>query len=296
MRSFYALFGFILAAAATGCASVNTYDMAQVQGQLTQTLQKTEEVLQKAQSDFQEKNTLIQNLKQSDNPNFDAAESKLDHSLEVMKVSLDGIAGKRKAMMEQNGRIAALAYSHPQIHSEEPEYPKVSDAVRDFQSAARDVNAAISDYTRESNTLADLVAQKKLFYNFDVKDFQLRVQQAIKSAQASNDTMKKEIDHSQALLNNWSRPDAKKASEDIYGEMVKTARSYTEKAQRLPGYSREMHTVTMGDAKVSTLDKNWPEVQKVIDGMDRTVLELRELREKFESQVDLFRNPSKRVK
>lgn len=282
---------FLVFLALGGCASVGGYDMSKVQSDLNQTLTATETVVEKSQTDFAEKTALVDNLKKTLNPSFAEIEPRLRGHLERMTASLEAMKTNRKSMRDASGNLASLAYSHEHISARDDEYGRVQDAIGAYQTAAKNVNGAVVDYSRESNTLADLIAQKKLFYNFDVREFQRRVQQAIKTAQSQSESMQGEVTRGQDLLNNWNRPEVRPAAEDAFNRMVRSASDYNTKAQSLGDISREMNGNALGAAKMSTLDAGWPAAQTTLSKFDRTVNELRELSDEFLRANEAFRNP-----
>jgi hypothetical protein len=287
---------FILAALLfTGCASTSTYDLPKTQAQLSTTLQTTESIVQKAQRDFQEKKLLLDNLNKAGSANYRENESDLNGRLKRMEQSLAEITAGRKEMVDAKSDLASLGYNRTQVGSADKEYPLVEEAVARFEKAAGRTNSALLDYSRESNSLADTVANKKLFFNFDVAEFQKRVQKNIQISSENQRVMLKELNRAENVLNNWNKPEGKEAQEQVFDQMHSIAKEYSLKAGRFAELSKSVHAATMGNARVSTLDKEWPEVQKLVGEFEQTSLELSSLNEKFQTQVNLFRNPAKRV-
>jgi hypothetical protein len=198
-------------------------------------------------------------------------------------------------MAEANGDIAALSYNRQSVRSDEKEYPRVDEAVKRFEAAAEELNSAVVDYSRESNSMADLIAQKKLYYNFDVADFQKRVQRNINVAQENLKVMERELKRSEAVLAS-TKSENRKTREEIFGEMRAAANDYSAKANRFSEINREVNTSVMGAAKISSLDPHWPEVQKLVAEFDAGVLELAKINETFLNKVEAFRHPNRRVK
>lgn len=281
--------------ALSGCASVNTYDMPRVQANVTENVQTAENVVQKSQADFKEKTALVENLKKANGAGFEETELRLRKYLTRMKDSLQAMETHRKAMRESSANIASLAYGKKTVASNDPTYEKISDAVSAFQKSVQDVNEAVLDYTRESNSLADDISNRKLYYNFDVAEFQKRVQGAIKTSQTAQQSMKDEIERSNGVLNNWPDASTRKNQEELQASMVEHAKAYSEKAQRLSEISKMMHTVAQGQGKISTLDKTWPAAQQVIDSLDKAVEELSDIHAKFKVDAEKFRGPARRA-
>ncbi|NJL25932.1 MAG: hypothetical protein HC902_12705, partial [Calothrix sp. SM1_5_4] len=147
-------------------------------------------------------------------------------------------------MNESNGTIAAMGYSNKTIANDRPEFDRVDDAVTRFQDAAEDINKAVISYSRESNSLADLVTEKKLFYNFDVAEFQKRIEQNIKTCQNNQQSMQKELARAESILNNWTRPEPRTNASQIFGKMQSLAEDYSNKAGHLAKLSQEMQGVS----------------------------------------------------
>lgn len=285
----------ILALLLSACATVHTYDLGKIQGELSQSVQNTEAVMQKSQTDFREKTALYENLRKTPNADFTAIESKLRRHLANMKSTLATMTDRRKTLNEANGQIAAMAYSHKQVRSDEAEYPRVDETLRQFQTSLQEVNAAVLDYSRESNSMADEVADHKLFYNFDVAEFQKRVQQTIKAAQATLENMRRDLTRSQTSLSTWTPPESQPAAEGIFKEMETSAQDYSTKAQKLSQIAQDMHDLVMGSAHITTLDPNWPQARELIDRLDSAISSLNESNSKFQTELERFRNPVKRA-
>ncbi len=277
------------------CGSVQVFELPRVQQNLQVTLQKSENIAQKSQIDFSEKKMLLDNLAKSNAPLFVQNETTIRQRLRAMDEALQDMIVEKKNMSEANGEIASLSYNRETVRSDEKEYSTVEDAVKRFEAAAAELNAAVVDYSRESNSMADLIAQKKLYYNFDVAEFQKRVQRNILVAQENQKVMEREIKRSEAVLNS-SKAEKRRAQEDIFSEMRGAANDYSARANRFSELNREVNASVMGAARISTLDPHWPAVQKLVAEFDRTVLELADINEKFLSKVESFRNPSRRIK
>jgi len=291
-----AVLTLLTSVALTACGSVRVFELPKVQSHFSETLQKSEGIAQKAQNDFTGKKMLVDNLSKSASPQFKQNESELRKKLNAMDEALQEVVVQKKIMSEANGELASLSYSRDKVHSNESEFPKVEEAVRRFENAAGEMNAAMVDYSRESNSMADLIAQKKLYFNFDVAEFQKRVQKNISITQENQRIMQRELTRSENVLNNWNKATSRREQEEIFTEMRDAGHEYSARANRFAEINREVNGATMGKAWVSTLDPEWPEVQKLVSEFDLTVSELAKLYEKFQSKVDLFRNPAKRVR
>lgn len=278
------------------CASTRVYDMPKVQSNVGDSMLKTENTTQKALADYAEKKLLIDNLAKNATPNFRENEGELRGKLKRMDKSLKEIAEHKKRMIEAKGDIVALSYNREKVESSEKGYGLIEDAVKRFEAAVGAVNASVVDYSRESNSLADVIAQKRLYYNFDVAEFQRRLQKNIEASQDHQKKMEKELSRAENAILAWSRPDGRDVQEEIFSEMRDTAADYTSRAQRFAELSREIDNTTAGFAKVSTLDPHWQELQRLVSEFDRTSNELSQLQDKFQRKVETFRNPAKRVR
>jgi hypothetical protein len=280
----------IIVAGLNACGSVRVFELPKVQQNLQSALQKSESIAQKAQNDFIEKKMLIDNLSGSNAPAFKQNETTVRTRLNAMDDALQSIVVEKRNMSEANGDIASLSYSRKSVRSDEKEYPTVEEAVKRFETAAARLNASVLDYSRESNSMADLIEQKKLYYNFDVAEFQKRVQRNINTAQDNQKVMERELRRTEAALNS-SQASARGAQEEIFSAMSGAANDYSARANRFAEINREVNTAVMGAARISSLDPNWPKVQNLVAEFDRTVLELAEINERFMAKVKAFRSP-----
>lgn len=286
---------FTLALTLGACASMTSYDLPKTQAQLGQALQKTEGIVQKAQGDYDEKKLLVSNLKKAGAPAFKELETDIDRRIKNMETSLGSITASRKEMVEAKSDLASLGYQRKQVLSGEKEFGLVDEAVKRFERAAGTTNSALLDYSRESNSLADLVSQKKLYYQFDVGDFQKRVQKSIQVSTENQKTMLRELNRGENILNGASSED-RLQREGTYNEMQETAKEYSSKAGRYSEISKAVNVLTGGTAKYSTLEKNWTEVLELVREHDQLSNELAGIYGRFQTQMDLLRNPSKRVR
>lgn len=278
------------------CASTKRYDLAKVQGNVGESLLKTENNTQKAQADYNEKRLLIDSLAKSGSATFRETEVELRDKLKRMDKSLRAINEQKKEMLDAKGDIVSLSYNRTTVESNEKGYDLVDEAVKRFEGSMAKLNDALVDYSRESNSLADLIAQKKLFFNFDVAEFQRRLQKYIEASRDNQKRMESELSRAENAISSWSKPDGREAQEEIFTEMRDTAADYSTRAQRFSELSRAVNDTTAGTSKVSTLDPHWNELQKLITEFDRTANELTQLNDKFQRKVESFRNPSRRVR
>lgn len=288
------LFAFFAALAA--CASTGAYDLPKTQNALSSTLQTTEGIVQKAQRDFLEKKSLFENLSKGGSATFRENQDDMGARLKRMETHLTEITNLRKEMVDAKSDLASLGYQRTTVASGDKEYPLVEDAVTRFERAAGRTNSALVDYSRESNSLADVVAAKKLYYNFDVNEFQKRVQKSIQTANDNQKVMLRELNRAESVMNNWSKTEGKAEQEELFNQMHSSAKEYSTKAGQLSSLSKSVHSATMGSARVSTLDKEWPEVQKLVGEFDSLLIELQSINERFNRQNESFRNPAKRVR
>ena len=297
MLNRYAQIGFFATALGlSACASIGSYDLVKTQSSLSSTLQTTEGLVQKAQRDFLEKKSLLENLSTAGSPNFRENQDELAARLKRMETHLNEVITTRKEMVDAKSDLASLGYQRTKVSSNDKEYPLVEDAVSRFERAAGRTNSGLVDYSRESNSLADLVVAKKLFYQFDVGEFQKRVQKSIVSANEIQKVMLRELNRADITVTNWNKPETKPEQEQLFEQMHSSAKEYSSKARQLSTISKNVQTATMGSSRISTLDKEWPEVQKLLGEFDSTLIEMQSLNERFNRQNESFRNPAKRVR
>ncbi|MGE0529590.1 MAG: hypothetical protein AB7G93_07030 [Bdellovibrionales bacterium] len=275
------------------CASITTLNVSEVQSEFSQALQSTNDVVGKSQTDYREKNLLFENLKRGGTPGFQSVEGDLRHQLERMKSNLAVMEQQRRKMSDANSQIAALAYTSSKIGSHEPAYAPADQAIREFESATVAVNAAAVEYERASHSFADSVTAKKLYFNFDVEDFQKRLEKSIHTAQRNQKNMRSELERSQAILNNSKPGEELEARTSIYNEMSRTAHEYSNKAGTYAELGQEIRSQTMDRPRISSLDPNWPEIQRKVMEFDQLVRDLDRLNEAFVNHVKRFRDPSR---
>lgn len=263
------------------CASMKVFEMPKVQAELATAFQHTEEVTQKIREDFAEKQNVIAHLKKVNSPTFRAVEADVEVRMKMMKVSLEDMVKQKRIMSEANSQIVALSYNRTKVHSHQPEFERIEEAVKQFETATKEVNAAAQEYSNDTNSLAKTIADKKLYFNFDVAEFQQKVETHIKAAQGTQKTMQEEIERSQNLLLNWPKVGGRQPAEKVFLRMTENAQNFSTKAQKLSLISRDMNRVTMGYGKISTTESVWPQVQKLIADFDKTNLELIDLQNEF---------------
>ena len=263
------------------CASTSVYDLSKVQQNLSTALLRSDEVTQKAQADYADKKTLVENLGKAGATGFRDFEPQLRTYLGAMEASLDRIALERKKRMTASSNVASLSYGHQSLSSRSPGFEKVEEEVKDFQDATAAGNLAMADYSRTSNALTDLIAAKKLYMTFESAQFFKNLQRNVKLAQENSTDMQKEISRAQ------------RADRGDPASLETLAQDYTVKAQRLSAIGKEMRGVT-GDARVTSLDPRWPEVQTLINENDRLTREMEAINQKFLKGVEELRANQKR--
>lgn len=263
----------------SGCATVHL-DMTKIQKDFTDAVQKADSAEQKSRTDFAEKKSLVESLKKSGKPGFKPIASKVQEYLGTMTDSLKVMGDRRKAMMKANAQLSSIAYSFPKLNEGQPQYAQAETLTKDFEAAAQDVNKAILDYSTASNSMADLVADKKLFMNFDVADFYTRLQKEVQSAQNRRIDMQEGLDNIEA---------GNEASGKSLTELEGIATSYMEKAQGFSKISKQMDAIAMGATKISNLEPRWSSVQKLNGDLESLVHELAAIFEQFNRGLQDFK-------
>lgn len=279
----------IFVATLSGCASIRVFDMPKVQNELSTAYQNAENVVQKANTDYNEKKSMMARLGKINASGLQGAQTDLNQKMTAMKTDLDTMAAQKRKMSEANSQIVALAYNREKVNSTDPQYDRIDQAVNQFEDAAKLLNASSADYTANSNAMSDIAATKKLYYNFDVAEFQRKIQQNVRVAQGNQGVMEEELNHCQALIDNWPKTHGRAEASKLYSTMVETAQNYSMKAQHLSQLSHDMADATAGYARVSSLESNWPQVQKIINDFDRSNQELGELNALFAKQASEFK-------
>lgn len=279
----------VFLATLSGCASIRVFDMPKVQNELSTAYQNAENVVQKANSDYSEKKGMLARLGKINAAGLQGAQTEINQKMNAMKNDLDEMTGAKRKMSEANSQIVALGYNRAKINSTDPQYERIDQAVQQFEGAAKLLNASSADYTSNSNALSDLAAAKKLYYNFDVAEFQRRIQQNVRIAQGNQGVMEEELNRCQSLVDNWPKTHGRNEAGKLYSTMVETAQNYSMKAQHLSQLSHDMADATAGYARVSSLESNWPQVQKIISDFDRSNQELSEINALFAKQSSSFK-------
>lgn len=273
-----------------GCASVRGPDVSRLQNEMSRSLQATEDVLQKTHADYNEKSRLIDNLSKADTPEYRASELELKQQLTAMKLTLEQVDEQHKVMRAANSEMASVAYSAANTETgDNPNANKANELMSKFKASTDAMNAALLNYSRESNRLTDLVAQKRLFVSFDVTAFKRRLEQTIKTAQTNRETMQRELTRGQQLVNHAPGSEAVRNRSLLLVEMGQIAQEYTTRAQGLAQLAQDMDAISMGGAQISSLDDRWPKAQKISDELDRAILDLKDGFSKFGQKLDKSR-------
>lgn len=283
------LFLTIIVLLLSSCASRQVYELPKVQRSLAENMVKTEGLVQKATNDYREKKALYDNIAKSNSAAFRDADADLGQSLRQMFDRLQEVNAAKKEMTEASGDVASLSYQRAHVYGDEKEYPLVSDALKRFEDANTRLNQALMNYSRESNTMADTIASKKLYAVFDVAEFQKRLQKANLNSQEVQKAMQKELLKAEGYINNWTKPSGQPEAEAIFEEMKNVIGDYSNHAQTLAAIAKEMQIVSLGKAKVNSLEQPWPEVQKLAASLDTTEAEMNKLNEKFSKKNEDFR-------
>ena len=266
--------------ALVGCASLKVHDMAKVQAELQQGLQANDNSIQKAQGDFAEKTALLDTLKHAGDPSFAPLEGQLRRHLRAMQDSLAQMISARKPMLSANSDMASLAYAHKEIRGDTPEYARVEEARANFQSGVLAVRSALLDFSRESQSLSDEVTSHKLYFVFDVNEFQTRLQKALKEAQLNLESMKADLHRAEVNSNQGEGRAA------IFEEMNQMAQDYLTRAGQFAEIANQVQATALGNAKVSTLDSQWPQLKKLVERYDRLETELKQKLAAFHSRSE----------
>lgn len=274
-----------------GCASVKTFTMSKVEDQLVSASQNSEEISQKMQDDFAQKKNLLESLSKGKGPSYKEAEPDLTGRLKRMQSALEQALAQRKAMTDAKAEIASLAYSHKKISGDQPEYARAEEAVHQFETATASFNSAALDYSRESNGLADAVQVKKLYFNFDVPEFQKKAEKSIAAAQENEKLMEREVSRTQDIANSYSaNAEALAPVEQLVAQMKSIAQDHNAKINRMREINQQMNQLAKGQNKIPSTSANWSDVQRGVIDFDKATLSVGELFKEFQTKIERVRD------
>lgn len=276
------------------CSSVPVVELPKVQRSLAEKLVSSEANVQKASTDYREKKALYDNLAKINSTSFKEAEKDLGAFLRRMFDHLNDVNAARKSMSEASGDVASLSYQRSKIYGDDKAYPLVADAVKRFEDAQNKLQQSLLDYSRESNSMADLVQAKKLFFTFDVMEFQKRVQKSVNGMQEKEKIMQRDLLRAENTVNEWSSEESRADLNAAFDEMRTIAGDYGNSAQKLNNIAVDMQGVTNSQAKVTSFDPNWAQIQKLIADAERAIAEIPKIEDKFSKSAEKFRKLSKR--
>lgn len=272
------------------CASVKTFNMPKVEDNLSRAFQKSEDISSDVKSDFEQKKILMDSLRKAKSPKFKEIETDLKAKMRNMEKWMANAAKQSKAMTEAKGHITSLGYSRKEIRGDEPEFARVDELVREFETAAAEFTNAASEYSRESNSLADLVAVKKLFFNFEVSEYQKRAQKALDAARENHNLMEREIKRTEEIRTSFEDEARRAPVELALTQMINIQKDHANRVQELSNSMTEMSNLSKGQAKIPSTASVWNDVQRVVNDTDRATLTLNELFKDFQMKVDRVRN------
>jgi hypothetical protein len=272
------------------CASTKTFTMAKVEDNLSRAFQKSQDISADMNSDFEQKKVLMEALRKSKPPKFKEVEADLKIKISAMEKQLSAAQKQAKIMMEARGNITALGYARKEIRADQPEYTRVEESVREFETAAVDFTSAASEYSRETNSLADLVAAKRLFFNFEVAEFHKKTQKAVDAARENARLMEREIHRSEEIRNSFEDEAAKVPVDQALEQMNTIYKDHANRIQELTNLLTEINNLTKGQSRIPSTSANWSEIQRVVNDTDRGAVTLNNLFKDFQQKVDQVRN------
>lgn len=274
-----------------GCASVKTFTMGKVEEQLTSAYQNSDELSQKMQDDFAQKKNLLESLSKGKTSAYKESEADLQGRLKRMQAALEQSVQQRQIMTDAKAEVAALAYSHKKISGDQPEYARTEEAVHQFEGAATAFNSAAINYSRESNALADAVTVKKLYFNFDVPEFQKKAEKSIATALENEKLMEREIHRTEDIARSYSADaEASAPVEQIVTQMKSIAQDHNAKILRLREISQQMNQLAKGQSKIASTSPNWSDVQRAVIDFDKATLSVGELFKEFQTKIERVRD------
>jgi DNA repair exonuclease SbcCD ATPase subunit len=291
MRNFFLL--IVVPFWLASCSTTPVLELPKVQRSLAEKLVSSEDLVQKASTDYREKKALYDNLAKINSPAFKDSDKELGSYLRRMYEHLNEVNGARKEMAEASGDVASLSYHKSEVSADDPQFALLTDATKRFDVAQAELQQSLLDYSRESNSMADLVQAKKLFFTFDVVEFQARIQKTMTGMQEKEKLMQRDLMSAEKIVNEWAKEDSRADLEALFEELKNLTDDYGARAQTLVSNSREMQGLTNSQGKVTSFDPNWAQIQKLISSTDQTISEVAKIEEKFSKAKDKFH---KRVK
>lgn len=275
------------------CSTAPVLELPQVQKSLAEKLVNSEDLVQKASADYREKKALYDNLAKLNSPAFKESDKELGAYLRRMYEHLNAVNGARKEMAEASGDVASLSYHKSEVSADDRQFAPLMDATKRFDVAMAKLQQSLLDYSRESNSMADLVQTKKLFFTFDVTEFQARIQKAVTGMQDKQKLMQRDLMRAEKVVSEWSNENSRADLEASFDEMKNVAGDYGSLAQTLVSNSREMQGLTDSQSTITSFDPNWAQVQKLISSTDQTIDEIAKTEEKFSKAKDKLHKRAK---
>lgn len=265
----------------TGCASFGGYNLPVIQKEFQTVIQRNEPLVSKANGDYVEKKVLVEILAKSAQPNWLAAAPQANAKFEEMTKVLPSVNHARAQLSELNGQISALSYNRVKVGRDDEAYERADTIVHEFDTASKSISDQLNLYTRATNDLSDIIAENKLFLLVDIGDFQKRVQTVIVASNNTIREMNNELGRSERILNLSDSADQLSESQTIYEKMGASAKDFSKEAQKLPELSARVKESTMGNAKISSVDSNWPQMQKYMTELEGINIKLAEQKKYF---------------
>lgn len=280
----------------TGCATIKSFNMPKVESRLTEAYQNSDDISAKIKEDLTQKKMLIDSLTKGKSATFKEIESNLKLKMSAMDSAYAETERARKMMAEAKAEVASLAYSRAKIRGDEAEYPRVEDAVSRFELGTEKFNKSAADYSRESNSLADLVASKKLYFNFDVGDFLKRSLTALTTAQENTKVMAQELTRTENIVNSYANEDGGLEAESVkplveLAEQMKGLQSeQVQRVTEMETLRNKLINLAGGQNKIPSTAANWGEFQKLVTDFDRTTSLVNETYRSFQGRVGQVRS------
>lgn len=267
------------------CASTPTFNMPEVQKEFQSTLQRNEALVSRTNADFVEKKVLVDSLARNPENQNPTLIGEIKSKLNELETLLPSINRSRANLSELNGQLSAIAYNRKNISRDDEVWERVRQTISEFDQETKSLALNLAQYARSTNTLSDLIEKNKLFVTLDLGEFQKRLQKSIRESNSSIQTMNEELAKLEKVLNLSSQETPLEDAQKQFSDAGLAAEAFGREAQKLPELSARVRETTLGNAKISSLDPNWSQVQKSIRELDEIEQKLDGLKRDYQARL-----------
>lgn len=262
-----------------GCVGAQFNDVAPLRSQIEDEYSKSKQLYETADHDFAEKSYAFRNLKSTQGANG------LNDQYQSMTSQMMTLGRLRGDIEKAKNQFAGAIKDKKQISSKDATWKDEQAAIKNFNDSMARFNRVLSDYSRESSTFGQIMADRHLVVTAKVTEIRARMADNIENAKKNLKVLDADIQAAKKLARQNGQPLDEASSQTLAAER----NAFSAQLKDLEGLFRTLIKNWGGRSRLSSTDSGWNEFQKLLAESEIKSKDLHDIAERLPIEIQSMR-------